>query len=506
MNQRPSPTGKVFLVGAGPGDPGLITVRGLECLEQADLVLYDYLVNPLILQHARRGIELICLGQHGRGRIWTQDEINQQMIQAAQAGQCVVRLKGGDPAIFACGAQEIGVLQEAGVSFEVVPGITTALAAGSYAGVPVTHRDLASAVALITGQEDSEKNESIDYASLAKFPGTLVMYMGVTTAPTWTSALIEAGKPGDTPAAIVRRCSFPDQEIIRCNLGEVAELLVSPQRIRPPVVVILGAVASLSQSWSWFDRRPLFGNRILVTRPADQAAWLQKKLSDLGAEVLTQPAIEVSEPDDWSPVDRAIERLSNFDWLVFSSCNGVSFFMDRLYQLGLDVRIIGGLQLAAIGPRTVEALRSYGLVANVQPSRFCADDLAHTLSVDARGKRFLLARASRGREVLAQELKQAGAEVTQVVTYQSRDVDGADPDVTAALEAGTIDWVTVTSSAIARSLVSLFGRDLQKTRIASISPVTSSTLRELGVSVDAEAQQYTMQGLVEALHSTLKDR
>ncbi len=506
MNQRPSPTGKVFLVGAGPGDPGLITVRGLECLEQADLVLYDYLVNPLILQHARRGIELICLGRHGRGRIWTQDEINQQMIQAAQAGQCVVRLKGGDPAIFACGAQEIGVLQEAGVSFEVVPGITTALAAGSYAGVPVTHRDLASAVALITGQEDSEKNDSIDYASLAKFPGTLVMYMGVTTAPTWTSALIEAGKPGDTPAAIVRRCSFPDQEIIRCNLSEVAERLVSPQRIRPPVVVILGAVASLSQSWSWFDRRPLSGNRILVTRPADQAAWLQKKLADLGAEVLTQPAIEVSEPDDWSPVDRAIERLSNFDWLVFSSCNGVSFFMDRLYQLGLDVRVIGGLQLAAIGPRTVEALRSYGLVANVQPSRFCADDLAHTLSVDARGKRFLLARASRGREVLSQELKQAGAEVTQVVTYQSRDVEGADPDVTAALEAGTIDWVTVTSSAIARSLVSLFGRDLQKTRIASISPVTSSTLRELGVSVDAEAQQYTMQGLVEALRSTLKDR
>jgi uroporphyrinogen III methyltransferase/synthase len=506
MNQRQSPTGKVFLVGAGPGDPGLITVRGLECLEQADLVLYDYLVNPLILQHARRGIELICLGRHGRGRIWTQDEINQQMIQAAQAGQCVVRLKGGDPAIFACGAQEIGVLREAGVSFEVVPGITTALAAGSYAGVPVTHRDVASAVALITGQEDLEKNESIDYASLAKFPGTLVMYMGVTTAPTWTSALIEAGKPSDTPAAIVRRCSFPDQEIIRCNLSEVAELLVSPQRIRPPVVVIVGAVASLSQNWSWFDRRPLFGNRILVTRPADQAAELQKKLADLGAEVLTQPAIEVSEPDDWSPVDRAIERLSNFDWLVFSSCNGVSFFMDRLYQLGLDVRIIGGLQLAAIGPRTVEALRSYGLVANVQPSRFCADDLAHTLSVGARGKRFLLARASRGREVLAQELKQAGAEVTQVVTYQSRDVESADPDVTAALEAGTIDWVTVTSSAIARSLVSLFGRDLQKTRIASISPVTSSTLRELGVSVDAEAQQYTMEGLVEALRSTLKDR
>ena len=506
MNQRQSPTGKVFLVGAGPGDPGLITVRGLECLEQADLVLYDYLVNPLILQHARRGIELICLGRHGRGRIWTQDEINRQMIQAAQAGQCVVRLKGGDPAIFACGAQEFGVLQEAGVSFEVVPGITTALAAGSYAGVPVTHRDLASAVALITGQEDFEKNDSIDYASLAKFPGTLVMYMGVTTAPTWTSALIEAGKPSDTPAAIVRRCSFPDQEIMRCNLGEVAERLVSPQRIRPPVVVILGAVASLPQSWSWFDRRPLFRNRILVTRPADQAAWLQKKLADLGAEVLSQPAIEVSEPDDWSPVDRAIEHLPNFDWLVFSSCNGVSFFMDRLYHLGLDVRIIGGLQLAAIGPRTVETLRSYGLVANVQPSRFCADDLAKTLSVDARGKRFLLARASRGREVLAQELKQAGAKVTQVVTYQSRDVEVTDPDVAAALEAGTIDWVTVTSSAIARSLVSLFGRDLQKTRIASISPVTSSTLRELGISVDAEAREYTMQGLVEALCSTLKDR
>jgi uroporphyrinogen III methyltransferase/synthase len=324
--------------------------------------------------------------------------------------------------------------------------------------------------------------------------------MGVTTARQWTSALMAAGKSADTPAAIVRRCSWPDQVTIRCTLGTLATE-IERAHVRPPVVIIVGEVAlSASGEMTWFMRRPLFGKRVMLTRPLDRTDALFQPLSEMGAECLVQPAIKVGPPDDWGPIDAALARLSEFDWLVFSSVNGVQFLLERLVQTGRDLRDLAGVKLAAIGPGTSEELAKYHLRVDGQPAEvYRAEALAELLAKGARGKRFLLARASRGREVLADALRAAGGQVEQVVAYSSTDVEQADPDIAAALKAGHIDWITVTSSAIARSLAKMFGEDLHKAKIVSISPVTSATLSELGFTRAAEARQYTMEGVVEAI-------
>ncbi|MGE0606903.1 MAG: uroporphyrinogen-III C-methyltransferase [Pirellulales bacterium] len=491
--------GMVYLVGAGPGDPGLITLRGVECLAQADVVLYDALVNPRILRHASATAQQISLGKHGQSRVVPQEEVNRQMIAAARAGQTVVRLKGGDPAVFARAAEEAAALEAAGIPYEIVPGVTAALAVAGYAGIPLTHRDWSSAVALVTGHENDSKAEpALDYRSLAAFPGTLVFYMGVTSARQWTAQLIAGGKPADTPAAIVRRCSWPDQILHRCTLATVAEVLAE-KHLRPPLVVVVGAVVNAPAAATWFTQRPLFGVRVLVTRPADQAAGLTQPLEQLGAEVLEQPAIEISEPPDWSAADVALARLGDYDWLVFSSSNGVKATLDRLCRDGRDLRALCTLRLAAVGPGTAEELARYHLRADVVPPEFRAESLADALSGDAAGKRFLLARASRGREILAERLRQAGGQVDQVVVYHSGDVEHPRPEIAARIEQGTIDWITVTSSAIARSLHRLFGEHLRRIRLASISPVTTATLHELGLTPAAEATEYTMPGLVAAI-------
>ena len=492
--------GRVFFVGAGPGDPRLITLRGVECLRRADIVIYDGLVNLQILGHAKSGAELVCLGNQGGLRNWTQSQVNERTVELAQAGKVVVRLKGGDPAVFARMAEETEPLARHRIPFEIVPGITAALAAASYAGIPVTHPSFASAVALITGQEAPNKSDpSLDYRALAQFPGTLIVYMGVAGAEVWTGALIQAGKPPDTPAAIVGRCSYPDQVCIRCRLDQVASRLTSPVNASPPVIVVVGPVAGLADTPSWFEKRPLFGQRVLVARPGEQAGSVADQLSELGAEVIVQPAIQITEPPDWRPVDGALERLQSYDWLVFSSVNGVRYLLRRLLAGRGDLRHLGGVRLAAIGPGTADALAAFHLKADLVPTEFRAESLAAALAAQARGKRFLLARASRGREVLAEQLRNAGGVVDQVVVYSSSDVTSADEDVKERLAEGCIDWVTVTSSAIARSLVALFGPRLRRARLASISPVTSATLRELGYEPAAEAQTYTIAGVVEAI-------
>jgi uroporphyrinogen III methyltransferase/synthase len=513
--------GKVYLVGAGPGDPGLITLRGMQCLERADAVLYDYLVNPRLLACCRPGTEIISLGKHGGGRIWSQEEINEALVRLAREGKTVVRLKGGDPVVFARGVEEIEALTAAGIPFEIVPGITAALAAGSYAGIPITHRELASAVALVTGHEDCEKEgPPLDYARLAAFPGTLVFYMGVTTAAHWSSDLMAAGKLPQTPVAVIRRVSFPDQKVWQTTLGEIAAF-VARTKLRPPVIFVVGEVASLAPTLSWFDERPLFGQSVLVTRPKVVRRWaagqfpaddFADRLAELGAEVLYQPAIEIRPPDDWSAVDAALARLREFDWLVFSSVNGVDVLLGRLLTVGQasrlpgqvenlphDLRALAGVKIAAIGSATAARLAEYHLRADLVPNEFRAEALAESLAAEARGKRFLLARASRGREVLAETLTAAGGSVEQVVVYQSVDVESPDPDIASRLAAGRINWTTVTSSAIARSLARLFGDELRKTKLVSISPITSSTLRELGYEPAAEAKEYTMEGVVEAV-------
>jgi len=423
------------------------------------------------------------------------------MLQLAREGLRVVRLKGGDPAIFGRLAEEVTALEGSDVEYEIVPGITAAQAAGPYAGIWITQRDVASAVAFVTGHEgDSQDPPPLDYAALAAFPGTLVFYMGVTTARQWTSALVAAGKSADTPAAIVRRCSWPDQVTIRCTLGTLATE-IERAHVRPPVVIIVGEVVlSASGEMTWFTRRPLFGKRVLLTRPLDRTDALFQPLSELGAECLIQPAIKVGPPGDWGPIDAALARLSEFDWLVFSSVNGVQFLLDRLLESGRDVRHLASVKLATIGPGTAEELAKYHLRVDGQPAEiYRAEALAELLAKDARGKRFLLARASRGREVLADALRAAGGQVEQIVVYSSTDIDQVDPEIAAALKSGHIDWITVTSSAIARSLARMFGEDLHKAKTVSISPVTSAALGELGFKPAAEAKLYTMDGVVEAI-------
>ncbi len=494
--------GKVFFVGAGPGDPGLVTLRGVRCLRQADLVLYDYLVNALVLKHSPPRAEMVGLGHHATKKI-DQEAIHRLMIEAAWAGKTVVRLKGGDPTVFGRSAEEIEALESAGVPFEVVPGVTAATAAAAYTGISITHGDYSSAVALVTGQErHSKKAPPLDYAALARFPGTVVFYMGVTSAAQWSHAMLREGKPPDTPVAIVRRCSWSDQSTSRCTLGTVAETIAA-EGIRPPAVILVGEVVAHAGRDSWFTRRPLFGQRILVTRPRQQVEAFADLLADYGAEVLVQPAIEIADPEDWRPVDRALGRLAEYHWVVFSSANGVNRFLDRLAQLGSDLRTLAPVKLAAIGPGTAEALAAYRLHADLVPDQYRAEALAEALVEQAPGRRFLLVRASRGREVLAERLTGAGGAVEQVVAYQSLDVVQPDPDIAAALRGGQIDWITVTSSAIAKSLVRLFGDDLRRAKLASISPITSETLRFLGYAPTAEASEYTMNGLAAAILATV---
>lgn len=493
--------GIVYLVGAGPGDPGLITLRGVECLRRAEVIVYDYLANPLLLQHAPAAAEKICLGQHPPHKPWSQVEIQAFLIRRAREGRAVVRLKGGDPAVFGRGAEEIEALRAAGIPYETIPGVTAAFAAAAYGDIPLTHGQHCSAVALVTGQERRcKQGAGLDYAALAGFPGTLVFYMGTTSAKDWSEALVRGGKPPATPVAIVRRCSWNDQEVIRCTLGEVADVIAT-HRVRPPTVIIIGHVVDLAPAVSWFAARPLFGKRILLTRPERQMAPVADRLRELGAEVLVQPAIEIAPPQDWEPVDRVLRDLDRYDWIVFSSANGVQFFLDRLETLHGDVRRLGRIRIAAIGPGTAAELSRYRLRADLVPEAFRAEALAEALVNQAEGQNFLLIRASRGREILAEQLAAAGKNVEQVVAYQSNDVAKPAPEVIEAMAAGKIDWVTVTSSAIAQSLVSLFGETLRRTRLASISPVTSTTLAALGFPPAVEATRYTMEGLVEAIVS-----
>lgn len=495
--------GRVYLVGAGPGDPGLLTLEGARRLGEADVVLYDYLANEALLRHAPADATRVCLGRHGHGKVWTQQQINERMVAEALAGKTVVRLKGGDPSVFGRMAEEIAACQAAGVPLAIVPGVTTATAAGAYAGLTITDRDHASCVALVTGHQraDGEPSGTADFARLAGFPGTLVVYMGVTTAPEWSQQLIDAGKPADTPAAIVRRCSLPDQQTVHTTLGRLGDVL-APGRMRPPLVVVVGEVAGESAA-DWFASRPLFGKTVMVTRPAGQADAMRQRLEDLGARVLEQPAIEIASPADLGPLDAAIGSLLDYAWVVFSSRNGVDAFLGRMKQLGRDARSFGSARVAAIGPATAEALAEWRLDSDLTPDEHCAEALAEALSADASGKQTLLIRASRGREVLAETLSAAGAIVDQVVAYESRDVASADPKVLDEIAAGRVDWITATSSAIARSSVRLFveaiARAPQKPRWAAISPLTADALAAEGPQADAVATTFTVDGVIDAL-------
>jgi uroporphyrinogen III methyltransferase/synthase len=498
------PSAQVFLVGAGPGHPGLLTLRAVECLARADLVLYDRLVPVRLLEHAPPSCERVCVGDLPGCHPERWPHIHRTLIEAARQGKRVVRLQGGDPFLFGRGGEETEALRAAGIPYEVVPGVTAGLGAAAYAGIPLTHRLHASGVAFVTGHEHPGKAEGrVDWAWLARFSGTVVVYMGVSRLPDITRALLEHGKPADTPAAVIRWGTTGDQRTVEAPLGELAEA-VQHAHITAPALVVVGAVAGLRPRLAWAEQRPLFGKRVLVTRPRHQAGDLVRRLEELGAVPVLLPAVEIREPADWGPVDRALADLPRYQWLVFTSANGVHALLRRLRQTGRDLRALGGVSLAVIGPGTAEALRAYHLEPDLVPAEFRSEALAAALKERAAGQRVLLARADRGRDVLRQELA-AVAEVDQVAVYSQVDAVEAAPEVMDQWRAGEIAYVTLTSSNIARALLRALDPacrarvEAGDVKLVTISPVTTAAVRELGLPVAAEAAEYTTAGVAEAL-------
>jgi len=499
-------TGKVYLVGAGPGDPGLITVRGLKCLQEADLVLYDGLVNPLLLRHSHAEAQRTCRTVGPQGPHLEQDEINARLIAAAKQGLTVVRLKGGDPFIFGRGTEEAAALAAAGIPFEVVPGITAATAAAVYTGISLTHREHASAAAFITGHEDPAKADSaIGYDVLAKFPGTLVFYMGLHRLATIAERLIAHGKPAETPAAVVSRATTPQQRTVTATLRDLP-VAAREAQLHAPSLLIIGDCVRVREKAKWFEDRPLFGKVIGITRPEGQSDSVIDRAIELGAQPLVLPTIEIGPPDDWGPVDEALSRLAEFQWLICTSANGVRGLLTRLWEQGGDARRLGQCQIAAIGPATAAEFASFGLKCDYVPDEFRAEALATGLANRVSGQRVLWARANRGRDVLPEQLTSAGAIVEQVVVYTNRDVDRWPATETSLLESGAVDWIGLSSPSIARNVARLLSPAARnhlgtRTRLCAISPVTAAAAAEAGLPIAATARDYTWDGIFAAIAS-----
>jgi len=496
--------GKVYLVGAGPGDPGLITVKALECLQQADAVVYDFLAGPPVLAEAPEQAELIYVGKKGSDHTLAQAEINRLLIDLAAQGKTVVRLKGGDPFIFGRGGEEAEELVAAGVPFEVVPGVTSAIAVPAYAGIPLTHRNFTSTVAFVTGHEDPTKAESsIDWSKLATGAGTLVFLMGVKNLPHITAKLIEAGLDPDTPAALIRWGTTPDQITLTAPLtdlaGKAAEI-----NFKPPAVLVIGKVVDLRTQLNWYETKPLFGRRIMVTRTREQAGGLSRALLSHGAAVIECPTIRLAPPEDWGPLDRALDDLSAFDWLVLTSPNGVQSLFERLFTKGLDARALAPVKLAAIGPATAEKLARFGLKPDLLPEKYVAESLLEALIAGGvKGSKVLLVRAAEARDVLPQGLAAAGARVVETAAYRTLPPAELTKEAEEALAAENLDLVTFTSSSTVTNLDRLLGQraDWFKKKIpaACIGPITAQTAEEAGFKVAVQAQVYTIDGLVQAV-------
>jgi len=496
----------VSLVGAGPGHPGLLTLRAAERLRQADLVIYDKLVPiDLLAEHLPDGAERVCVADLVKCHDDRRASIHDTIITAARQGRRVVRLKGGDPSLFGRAGEEAQALRAAGLEVEIVPGVTAALGAAAFAGIPLTHRHHASAVAFLTGHESPDKPESaLDWANLAHFPGTLVIYMGMSRLESIARQLIDNGKDQQTPAAAVQWATTGDQHTVEASLAELPAR-VKAAGMTAPAIVFIGSVVELRQHVAWFERQPLFGKRILVTRPRHQAGELVHRLIELGAVPLVQPGVAIGPPADWAPVDAALGQLQSYQWIVFTSANGVHAFLRRLRARGLDLRALSHVQLACIGPKTAAALREYHLDPDLVPARFQSEDLAEALQGHVQpGQRILLARADRGRELLREELAKT-CEVEQVAVYSQVDAIEPTSRVLDSLRRGEIDFITLTSSNIAKALIQQLDLPCRArlesgaVGLVSISSVTSAEIRQLGLPVAAEATEATTEGLVEAL-------
>ena len=498
----------VYLIGAGPGDPGLITVRGLQCLAEADVVLYDHLVHPRLLRHARPAAEKIDVGV-AAPRPLEQEAICYLIAEKAREGKTVARLKWGDPFVFDHGGSEALFLHEQGLRFEVVPGIPAGIGAPSYAGIPITYPGGGDALTFVRGHEDAGKTRaSVDWASLAKLDGTIVCYAGAQQLPHILSALVANGRSPDEAAALVYDGTLPTQETLVGSLDEIASATKESSERRPAVLVV-GRVAALREHLRWFDARPLFGKRILVTRPREQAAELVERLEAMGAQAIEAPMLRIAPPDDYGPLDDACSRADTFDWIIFSSANAVDAFVQRLLETPQDLRVLKGVRLGVVGPATAERLTRIGLKVDLAPAEFRAESFLHAISQagDIRGLKVLLPRADIGRELLADELRKQGAEVTEVVAYRTvvaePERDG-EPDIYRMLLERRIDVVTFTSASAVRNFVRVLGAeqaaDLLRTAIvASIGPVTAEAATQCNIATTIVPANFTVPALVDAI-------
>ncbi|MGD9329889.1 MAG: uroporphyrinogen-III C-methyltransferase [Desulfobacterales bacterium] len=499
--------GKVYLIGAGPGDPGLITVKGQHCIHTADVVIYDYLAAPALLAHAAPQAEMIYVGKKGGRHTLPQGGINQLIIDKARQGLSVARLKGGDPYIFGRGGEEAEELVAAGIPFEVVPGVTSAVAGAAYAGIPLTHRDYTSTVAFVTGHEDPTKeNSSIDWKSLATGIGTLVFFMGVKNLPLIADRLQINGMDPETPVALVRWGTTTRQKTVTGTLATIVAI-ARQAGIKAPALIVVGQVVGLRDRLKWFEDRPLFGRTIIVTRARAQASDLVERLTEMGANCLEYPTIEVGPPDDQAPLDNAIQDLATYDWLIFTSVNGVQYFFDRLFEQGKDVRALHHLRTAVIGPATAERLRGQGFHSDIIPASYRAEAVVEAFAAqNVAGRRILLPRAAEARPILPDELRRMGATVDEIAAYRTRPVTEGAAGLVDDLANGRVDMVTFTSSSTVKHFHQMLPADqcdhlMRRVHTASIGPITTETALALGFKVDITAHEYTIPGLCAAIQT-----
>ncbi|WP_053956645.1 uroporphyrinogen-III C-methyltransferase [Inediibacterium massiliense] len=495
--------GKVFLIGAGPGDYKLITIKGLECIQKADVVLYDRLASPRLLSFAKENAEMIYVGKAPNNHAYTQDEINELILQKALEGKVVARLKGGDPYVFGRGGEEAKVLKDHGVHFEIVPGITSSIAVPSYAGIPVTHRNVSSSFHVITGNEDPTKEENvIDYEALAKVEGTLIFLMGIKNLDKICSSLIKFGQDPNRPVAVIMRGTTANQKMAKGTLSNIYQM-IKENNIQNPSIIIVGEVVNLSETLNWFENKPLFGKKILVTRTRTQASVLSEQLEDLGANAIEFPTIQIEKPKDYTKIDEAIKQIQKYKWIIFTSVNGVHAFFERLKELKLDVRSLYGAKLVAIGTATQKVLEDKGLLVEYVPEVFRAEAIVEGLKDKInKGDHILLPRADIARTILIEELEKMHAIVDHIDIYHTTIPNSDREKLVHILQEG-IDFITFTSSSTAKNFIAILGEEnkelLKDIKIAVIGPITAQTVKDIGMNVDISADEFTIDGLVNSI-------
>jgi len=495
-------TGRVYIIGAGPGDPGLITLRGVECIAEAEVIVYDYLVAPEILSHARKDARLIYAGKQGGNHTLSQWQINDLLVAEAQGGAIVARLKGGDPFIFGRGGEEAEALREKGIPFEIVPGISSAVAVPAYAGIPLTHRSHTVSVAFVTGHEDPTKGKSdLDWPALAGI-GTLVFLMGVKNLPSITGNLIGAGKDPSTPVALIRWGTTTRQQTLTGTLGDISER-AEKSGFAPPSIFVVGTVVGLRETMNWFETRPLFGKGIVITRPEKQAEELGRLLRLRGARVISFPVIEIAPPEDVSALDAAISVLDTYRWIIFTSANGVTFFFRRLRELGRDVRDLKGVKIATIGPATASAVEAMGITVDLVPDEFISEGVVRAFAGhDLQGARILLPRALEARDVIPEGLAAMGATVDVAVTYRTIAAERDSSELMKYMEEGVVDVVAFTSPSTVHHFLGIMGDGFKLpvgVKVATIGPVTEAAAVKAGLPVHIRQERYTIPELVDAI-------